>query len=281
MPPEGDGKRIEPGALYVVSTPIGNLEDITLRALRVLREADVVAAEDTRHTQILLRAHGIERRLVSYHEHNETQRSRELLEELGSGRSVAVVSDAGTPGVSDPAYRIVRAAIDAGLRVVPVPGASAVLTALILAGFPSGGFVSAGFLPLKGRARQDAIERILVDQRPTVFFESPRRAARTLAEFAARAPERSAALLREMTKMHEEARRGTLRLLAEQAAGDPPRGEVVVVIAGAPRETPELDLSPAARAERDRLVAGGLEEDEATRRVIEIYGAGRRRKGGR
>jgi 16S rRNA (cytidine1402-2'-O)-methyltransferase len=281
MPPEGGRGRTEPAVLYVVSTPIGNLEDITLRALRVLREADVVAAEDTRHTQVLLRAHGIDRRLVSYHEHNEAERSRELLECLERGRSVAVVSDAGTPGVSDPAYRIVRAAIDAGHRVVPVPGASAVLTALILAGFPSGGFASAGFLPLKGGARTNAIERILDDPRPTVFFESPRRTARTLAEFAARAPDRQAAVLREMTKVHEEARRGTLRLLAEQAAGDPPRGEVVVVVAGVPREAPELELSPAARAERDRLVAGGLEADEATRRVIEIYGAGRRRKGGR
>lgn len=280
MPLRTEENRVEAGVLYVVSTPIGNLEDITLRALRVLREADVVAAEDTRHTQILLRAHGIERRLLSCHEHNEAARSVELVGHLRAGRSVAVVSDAGTPGVSDPAYRVVRAAIERGFRVVPVPGASAVLTALVLAGFPSAGFVSFGFLPLRGRARREAIERIAREDRPSIFFESPRRVARTLAELAAVMPERGAAVLREMTKVHEEARRGTLQLLARSAEDAPPRGEVVVVVAGAERTGPALDLSPAARAERDRLVAGGLGEDEATRRVAEIYGAGRRRKEG-
>jgi len=265
------------GTLYVVSTPIGNLEDITLRALRILREADIVAAEDTRHTAVLLRAHGIERRLLSYHEHNEAARSRELLEQLKAGRSVAVVSDAGTPGVSDPAYRVVRAAIDEGFPVVPVPGASAVITALVLAGFPSAGFISYGFLPQRGRARREMIDRIVREDRPSVFFESPRRVGRTLADLAALAGSRAAAVLREMTKMHEEAHRGTLRELAALFGEAPPRGEVVVVVSGVGRPEIELDLSPAALAERDRLIAGGLDEEEATRRVVALYGAGRRR----
>jgi 16S rRNA (cytidine1402-2'-O)-methyltransferase len=269
-----------PGLLYIVSTPIGNLEDITLRALRIIREADIVAAEDTRHTAVLLRAHGIERRLVSYHEHNEAARSRELLGQLRAGRSVAVVSDAGTPGISDPAYRIVRAAIDEGIRVVPVPGASAVITALVLAGFPSAGFVSLGFLPQKGRVRRGALDRIVQEDRPSVFFESPRRLGRTLVDLAQLAGDRPAAVLREMTKLHEEAHRGTLGELAALFASAAPRGEVVVVVAGAGRPEMELDLSPVARAERERLVACGLDEEEATRRVVALYGAGRRPKEG-
>jgi 16S rRNA (cytidine1402-2'-O)-methyltransferase len=268
----------EPGGLYVVATPIGNLEDITLRALRVLREADVVAAEDTRHAAILLRAHGIERPLTSYHEHNEAARSVQLLDHLRGGRSVALVSDAGTPGVSDPGHRIVRAAVEAGIEVIAIPGASAVITALVTAGFPSAEFLSLGFLPLRGTARLRAIERIEREPGCVVFFESPRRLARTLADLAERQGERPAAVLREMTKLYEEARRGTVAGLRAVYDAEPPRGEVVVVI-GPPKAAGfEIRLSAAAQAERDRLIAAGMSEADATESAAAIYGAGRRRK---
>jgi 16S rRNA (cytidine1402-2'-O)-methyltransferase len=273
-------RAVEPGVLYVVATPIGNLEDITLRALRVLREADIVAAEDTRHAAILLRAHGIERPLTSYHEHNEAARSAQLLDHLRSGRSVAVVSDAGTPGVSDPGYRIVRAAIGAGMEVIAIPGASAVITAIVTAGFPSAEFLSLGFLPPRGSARRRAIERIEREAGCVVFFESPRRLARTLADLAERQGERPAAVLREMTKLYEEVRRGTVASLKAVYDAEPPRGEVVVVVG--PPKAPgfEIRLSTAALAERDRLIAAGMSEEDATERAAAIYGAGRRRKEG-
>jgi 16S rRNA (cytidine1402-2'-O)-methyltransferase len=220
------------GALYLVATPIGNLEDVTLRALRVLGEADLVLAEDTRRTRILLDRHGVDARPRSLHAHNEAARRAEVLAALDAGRDVALVSDAGTPLVSDPGERLVAAAIEAGHAVVPVPGASAVLAALTASGFATASFAFLGFLPRRAGAR-DAVLRSWRERPETlVLFESPRRLAATLRALAAALGDRPACVARELTKLHEELRRGTLAELAQRFA-EGARGEVTIVVAGA------------------------------------------------
>lgn len=220
---------LSPG-VYLVATPIGNLEDITARALRVLRECDLIACEDTRHTGRLLSGLGIKKPLVSYHEHNEAKRAGELAERALGGERVAVVSDAGTPGVSDPAYRVVRAAIEAGVQVVPVPGPSSVLAALTASGLPTDSFVFEGFLPPKGRKRLQKIEALLDEERTVVVFESPHRAPRLVNEIAAVAPARPLALAREITKLHEEILRDEAQALADALKDKRIKGECVLVI---------------------------------------------------
>ena len=220
---------LSPG-VYLVATPIGNLEDITERALRVLRECDLIACEDTRHTGRLLSRLGIKKPLVSYHEHNEARRAGELARRALKGERIAVVSDAGTPGVSDPAYRVVRAAIEAGLAVVPVPGPSSVLAALTASGLPTDSFVFEGFLPPKGQKRLRKIEALLDEERTVVVFESPHRIARLIAEIAAVSPARPLALAREITKLHEEILRGAARKLADTLKDKKIRGECVLLI---------------------------------------------------
>jgi 16S rRNA (cytidine1402-2'-O)-methyltransferase len=222
--------------LYLVATPIGNLEDISLRAIRILQEADVVACEDTRHARILFERHGIRpRRLVSYHSHNEKSRAAELAEELRTGASVAVVTDAGTPGISDPAWAIVREAIGLGIEVIPIPGACAAIAALSASGMDTTRFVFEGFLPLK-KGRRARITRIAAEDRSTVIYESPFRIKRLLGELiAACGPTRRVALAREITKIHEEFVRGTIpEVLAqvEQRFPESVKGECVVIIAG-------------------------------------------------
>ena len=220
---------LSPG-VYLVATPIGNLEDITERALRVLRECDLIACEDTRHTGRLLSRLGIKKPLVSYHEHNEARRAGELAGRALGGERVAVVSDAGTPGVSDPAYRVVRAAIEAGVQVVPVPGPSSVLAALTASGLPTDSFVFEGFLPPKGRRRLQKIEALLDEERTVVVFESPHRTPRLIAEIADLAPARPLALAREITKLHEEILRGKAQELADALMVKKIRGECVLLI---------------------------------------------------
>lgn len=220
---------LSPG-VYLVATPIGNLEDITARALRVLRECDLIACEDTRHTGRLLSRLGIKKPLVSYHEHNEARRAGELAARALGGERVAVVSDAGTPGVSDPAYRVVRAAIEAGVAVVPVPGPSSVLAALTASGLPTDSFVFEGFLPPKGRKRLQKIEALLDEERTVVVFESPHRIARLVSEIAAIAPARPLALAREITKLHEEILRDTAQGLADAVKDKRIKGECVLLI---------------------------------------------------
>ena len=219
-----------PPGVYLVATPIGNLEDITERALRVLRECDLIACEDTRHTGRLLSRLGIRKPLLSYHEHNEARRAGELAERALGGARVAVVSDAGTPGVSDPAYRVVRAAIESGVQVVPVPGASSVLAALTVSGLPTDSFVFEGFLPPKGRRRLLKIEALLDEERTVVVFESPHRITRLVSEIAAVAPARPLALAREITKLHEEILRDTAQELAHALKDKRIRGECVLLI---------------------------------------------------
>ncbi len=222
--------------LYLVATPIGNLEDMSLRAIRILQEADVVACEDTRHARILFERHGIRpRRLVSYHSHNEKSRAAELAEDLRAGASVAVVTDAGTPGISDPAWAIVREAIGLGIDIVPIPGACAAIAALSASGMDTTRFVFEGFLPLK-KGRRARIARIAAEDRSTVIYESPFRIKRLLEELiAACGTTRRVALAREITKIHEEFVRGTIpEVLAsvEQRFPESVKGECVVILAG-------------------------------------------------
>ncbi|MGH8982094.1 MAG: 16S rRNA (cytidine(1402)-2'-O)-methyltransferase, partial [Acidimicrobiales bacterium] len=227
-----------PGTLVLVATPIGNLGDLTRRAIDVLAAVDIVCCEDTRRTRALLSAAGVPGagRLRSLHARNEAARVPGLLDALAAGRTVAVVSDAGTPAVSDPGARLVSAAIGAGVAVTVVPGASSVLAALVVSGLPTDRFCVEGFLPRKGSARRARLESIISDERTAVVLEAPGRLAATLAELAALAPQRAIAVCRELTKLHEEVWRGTAAGAEREFAARAVRGEVVVVIGGAPRD---------------------------------------------
>lgn len=221
------------GVLYLVATPIGNMEDITLRAIRVLREVDLIAAEDTRHTGTLLSKYGIETPLTSYHEHNERAKALKLVGRLREGASVAVVSDAGTPGVSDPAYRLVTLAVSEDIDIVPVPGASSVLAALTVSGLPTDSFVFEGFLPWKKGARNSRLRELSSERRTIVLFESPQRIPRLLRELEEFFKDRRVAVARELTKRFEEVLRGSVahvrKALDERGAQ---KGEFVVVVEG-------------------------------------------------
>ena len=233
MAGSGSGISERRGTLYVVATPIGNAEDVTPRAIRVLAEADLIACEDTRRTGRLLAAHAIGTPTVSYFEHNEERRTPELVARILAGATVALVTDAGTPAISDPGYRLVRAALDSGIRVVAVPGVSAVIAALSVAGLPTDRFVFEGFLPVRGAARRHALERLRGERRTIVFYEAARRLVETLEALAAAfGGERPAVVLREITKVHEETRRGTLDELAAHFKQTEALGEVTIVVAG-------------------------------------------------
>ncbi len=223
---------LEPG-LYVVSTPIGNLGDMTLRALDVLAWVDAVACEDTRRTGLLLGHFGVKARLVSYHEYNKLSRTPEVLEMIVQGKRVALVTDAGTPGISDPGFYLIRAAIEKGLRVVAVPGASAILAALVVSGLPSDRFAFEGFLPKREGRRRKRLAGLKNEQRTMVFYESPRRLARLLAEMRELWGERRVVVGRELTKKFEEVVRGTLSDVLARFADRELKGETVVVVAGA------------------------------------------------
>jgi 16S rRNA (cytidine1402-2'-O)-methyltransferase len=238
--------------LAICATPIGNLEDITLRVLTELREADLVLAEDTRHTRGLLERHGIKARLLSYHEHNEAERVAELLPRLGAGERIALVSDAGMPAISDPGARLVRAALDAGIVVTVLPGASAVETALVGSGLASGRYAFVGFLPRKAGELEALWRETAAWGCPVVAFESPHRLTASLRSLAAFDADREVAVCRELTKRFEEVARGTAAELAERLV-EPPKGEVTIVVgAGAAESDPE-----AARQAVADLVAAG------------------------
>jgi 16S rRNA (cytidine1402-2'-O)-methyltransferase len=220
-----------PGTLYVVSTPIGNLEDITHRAIRVLGEVDLIACEDTRHTRKLLDRYGITTKTISYHEHNEQERSRELIDLLAGGTNLAVVSDAGTPGISDPGFRLVRLAIARELSVVPVPGPSALITALVASGLPTDEFFFGGFLPARSGARQTRLNELRSIPSTLIFYEAPHRLAAALSDAHEILGEREAVVARELTKLHEEISRGRLSELAARfSSGENARGEIVLII---------------------------------------------------
>ena len=256
------------GRLVVCPTPIGNLEDVTLRVLAALRSADVVACEDTRHTRKLLARHEIEKPLVSYHEHNERRRARELVARIERGDVVALVSDAGTPAISDPGWVLIRACADAGLRVEVLPGPSAAITALVASGLPADRWRFAGFLPRK----KGELRGVLADRDETlVAFESPRRLPATLALLAELDPERPVAVCRELTKAHEEVTRGSAAELARRYAGSPPKGEVALVVGpaeAAPRGGPDAAHLEALR----QLVEAGAHGRRAATVVAELTG---------
>jgi 16S rRNA (cytidine1402-2'-O)-methyltransferase len=247
------------GTLYVVSTPIGNLEDLTARAARVLEESDRILAEDTRRTRHLLEHLGIRKTLVSLHEHNEAGRVASVLSRLEAGERIALVSDAGTPLVSDPGSRLVGAVIEAGHEVSPVPGPSAVLAGLVVSGLPTDRFAFLGFPPRSGAERDALLDRVAESDETTVLFESPERVARLLKDLAAAAGgDRGVCVARELTKVHEDAFRGTLTAAARYYEDDPPRGEVVVVVeAGERAQSPDADRSAAVALARAQLEAGG------------------------
>jgi 16S rRNA (cytidine1402-2'-O)-methyltransferase len=221
---------LQPGSLYLVATPIGNLEDITLRALRVLKECDVVAAEDTRHSGRLLHHFGISKPLLSYHQFNEARRSEEILERLGRGEKVALVTDAGTPGISDPGQRVVRAALAAGYRVEAVPGPCALIAALTASGLPTDEFHFVGFLPHKSGQRRRRLEALRGVPGTLVFYESPYRIVKFLGELAELYPVRNMVIGRELTKKFEEMRSGTPAKLLETMGAGQPKGEFVVMV---------------------------------------------------
>ena len=219
------------GTLYLVSTPIGNLEDITHRAVRVLREVDVIACEDTRHTKNLLNHYGINTRTISYHEHNERERAVELLEQLESGSDLAIVSDAGTPGISDPGFRLARLAIENEVRVVPVPGPSALIAALVASGIATDEFFFGGFLPARSGARRARLNELRSIPATLIFYEAPHRIAAALRDALEILGEREAVVARELTKVHEEFVRGRLSELAVRfSAAESARGEMVLII---------------------------------------------------
>ncbi|MBZ9748935.1 16S rRNA (cytidine(1402)-2'-O)-methyltransferase [Mesorhizobium sp. CO1-1-7] len=270
-------------ALYLVATPIGNLADITLRALETLAAADIVACEDTRVSRVLLDRYGIRRRTTAYHEHNAGEAGPKLVAALEAGQSVALISDAGTPLVSDPGYRLVGEALDHGIRVVPIPGPSAPLAALTASGLPSDAFLFAGFLPVKSGQRLARLEALRAVPATLIFFESPRRLAESLgAMVEALGGERKAAIGRELTKTFEEMRTGTLRKLAEHyAAADTPKGEIVVCVGAAeakadePEDIDRLLLSlaaemPASKAAAEAAKMTGGQKQALYRRLLEL-----------
>jgi len=222
-----------PGILYLVATPIGNLEDVTLRALRILREVDWIAAEDTRRTSILLHAHAIEKPLISYHSHNEHERTPGFVQRLRSGERGALVTDAGTPGISDPGFLLARAARDAGIRVEVIPGPSAVLTALLASGLPCDRFSFLGYPPPKAGARKRFLEMAMAIGRTVVLFEGPHRIVRFMEDVVACDPVRDIALCREMTKKFEEVLRGSSSEVLDEIRARPRKGEFTIVIAAA------------------------------------------------
>ncbi|MBZ9675197.1 16S rRNA (cytidine(1402)-2'-O)-methyltransferase [Mesorhizobium sp. ES1-1] len=270
-------------ALYLVATPIGNLADITLRALETLAAADIVACEDTRVSRVLLDRYGIRRRTTAYHEHNAGEAGPKLIAALQGGKSVALISDAGTPLVSDPGYRLVGEALDQGIRVVPIPGPSAPLAALTASGLPSDAFLFAGFLPVKSAQRLTRLEALKSVPATLIFFESPRRLAESLgAMVEALGGARKAAIGRELTKTFEEMRTGTLQALADHyAAADTPKGEIVVCVGPAeakadePADIDRLLLSlaaemPASKAAAEAAKMTGGQKQALYRRLLEL-----------
>ena len=257
--------------LAVCATPIGNLEDVTLRVLRELVEADVVLAEDTRHTRGLLERHGIRARLLSYHEHNEAKRTAELLPRLQAGERLALVTDAGLPGISDPGARLVAAALEAGVPVTVLPGPSAVETALVASGLVGERYQFIGYLPRGERALTELGKELASWQWPVVAFESPQRLPRSLATLARVIPDRLSAVCRELTKRHEEVALGTVAEVAERF-GEPVRGEVTLVLGAAPPLEPSGEEAAAAVAE---LVEAGVPRRQAAEVVARLTGASR------
>lgn len=242
------------GTLYIVATPIGNLEDITFRAVRILKEVDLIAAEDTRHSRKLLSHFGISTRLTPYHDHNESLKTDYLLDRLRNGESIAIITDAGTPCIADPGYRIASAAVAGGIKVVPVPGPSAIIAALSAAGLPTDRFAFEGFLPAKQGKRKARLEEIKRDDRVIVFYEAPHRLVSTLTDMAAVLGEREAVVARELTKIHEEFSHATLSGLAAQYTTKGVKGEVVILV------PPPAEPADSEHTDPEELLRSNLQD---------------------
>ena len=267
------------GRLYLCATPIGNLADITYRAVEMLRTADVIAAEDTRHTRGLLAHYDIHTPMTSYHEHNKEEKGAELIERLCAGENIVCVSDAGLPGIADPGGDLARRAIAAGIPVTPLPGANAALSALICAGLPLDGFTFVGFLPRKEKKRRELLARIAAYPETLIFYEAPHRLRETLAALAAGlGAQRRACAARELTKKFEEFRRTTLGELLAHYREHEPRGEFVLIVAGADENAPAADAAEEmSLTERYAAhIAKGLDKKEAMRRTAQELGISRR-----
>ena len=267
---------INPGTLYLVATPIGNLEDITFRAIRILKEANLIAAEDTRHTGKLLHHFQIETSQVSYHEHNAQSRIPQLIEKLQAGQTIALVSDAGMPGISDPGYGLVCACAEAGIIVSPIPGAAAVVSAIAASALPSDRFTFEGFLPVKGKARTERLSQLATEPRSMVLYESPHRLLKTLADLQTHlGGERQVTVARELTKRYEEFWRGTVDKAIEYFTLNEPRGEFTIAIAGhtdQPQTISEADL----RQQLAALISQGLSPSKASRQLAQETGLSKR-----
>jgi 16S rRNA (cytidine1402-2'-O)-methyltransferase len=265
-----------PGTLFLVATPIGNLEDISYRAVRVLSEVDIIACEDTRRTRVLLDHYGIKTRLVSYHEHNERDRAQQLSALLDEDKSIAIVSDAGTPGICDPGFRVVNEALSKGARVVPIPGPVALIAALTASGLPTDEFFFGGFLPARAQARRQRLEEVRTLDSTLVFYETPHRIAQALADAREVLGEREAAVARELTKLHEEIVRGRLSELHERFRTEAlSRGEFVVVIDRVSLESEEISDKPDIAALVGRLENEGMDHRAALKRAARELGLSR------
>lgn len=259
------------GTLYLVATPIGNLQDITLRALDILKTVDLIACEDTRHTGKLLKHYGIKKKLISYHEHNEAERAEELAAHLAAGRSIAVVSDAGTPAICDPSFRIVQKANEIGAQVVPVPGAVAFVNAVITSGLATDSIFFGGFLPSKKGLRRKRLEEVRDIPATLVFYETPHRLMASLADCTEVLGNRKAAVARELTKLHEEIVRGSMTELAEMFTITSPKGEIVIVIERTGNETIRAGTLSLAGRVFD-LESEGIDRKNALKKAAKEFG---------
>ena len=267
----------EKGILYLCATPLGNLRDITLRALEILKEVDMIAVEDTRRTIKLLNHYDIKTTMISYHEHNKESRGKEIVEYLQAGKNIALAADAGTPGISDPGYELIRDTINKGIKVISLPGPCAAVTAVTVSGFPVKRFVFYGFLSSKKKDRKKELEKISCEDKTVVIYEAPHRLLKTMKELAEFIEEREVALCRELTKIHEEVKRGTLKELISHYESNPLKGEITLVIKPCPGEEKEspYSLGEGAREVKE-LRAEGLREGEAIKRVARYFNISRR-----
>lgn len=256
-----------PGVLYIVATPLGNLEDITLRALRILKEVDLIAAEDTRHTRKLLAHYGINTSLTSYHDYSETGKAPALIAQLQAGKNIALVSDAGTPGIADPGYRLVKGAAEAGIAIVPIPGPSTVAALLSVGGLPTDRFAFEGFLPAKSSQRGNTLQHLKGEERTLVFFESPHRVLDTLADIENIFGDRRIALGRELTKMHEKVLRGTVSTVRAQLQEREIKGEIALLVAGATEKARPEDELPL-----EEEIQQLLHQDLSIKEIAQIVG---------
>jgi len=258
------------GNLYIVATPIGNLEDITLRAVRMLKEADLIAAEDTRHTRHLLDRYSIDTQLTSYHDHNKEEKAPVLVSRMLDGKNVALVSDAGTPGISDPGYFLINLAIEQNIPVVPIPGATAAIAALSISGLPTDSFAFEGFLPAKQHARQKRLQELSTEERTLIFYEAPHKIIKTVEDMLEIFGDRQAVITRELTKIHEETIRGMLSDILKRLQTGTIKGEFTILVHGVSAEPRKKDIDTAAYLKNLMLHRGMTKKDAVVAAAEEL-----------